>query len=142
MLEEDSESDISNKEFDVEDIVNERFRKMYNQKKGKYITRKEYLVKWLGYKKMTWEPEENLSNCPLILEKYLKRKKIENNSKNMIYNQLLKLSKCQLNNFSYKNFGPSFKTVLNVDATVTKEEKKKKNFAIMWDYALLNNKSN
>ncbi len=103
---------------------------------------KEYLVKWVGYKRRTWEPEENLKNCPLILEKYLKSKeeseeKIndDNNSKNElknngvkkikndIYSQLLQLSACQKNNNSYQNFGPCFNDVININAIITPEDR-------------------
>ncbi len=139
MSEEESESDISNKEFDVEDIVSERIIRKYNQKKKKYLIKKEYLVKWVGYRKKTWEPEENLENCPLILEKYLKRKKMEKNDNNdIIYNQLLKLSECQLNNHSYTNFGPSFKDVLNVNASITEEKRQNKNIDLILKYTIFN----
>lgn len=51
-------------EFEVEAILNER------RVRGKV----EYLVKWRGYPEFeaTWEPEENLSNSPEIMENWKK----------------------------------------------------------------------
>ena len=40
---------------------------------------KEYLIKWAGYKKRTWEPEQNLDNCKEILNSYIMEKKKNNN---------------------------------------------------------------
>lgn len=37
--------------------------------------RKEYLVKWTGYKAKTWEPESNLEHCQLALAAYHKTSK-------------------------------------------------------------------
>ena len=127
------------KEYDVEDIMDDRMVKIHEDNSRKYKLVKEYLVKWVGYKRRTWEPEENLKNCPLILERYLKSKKEseekiidDNNSKNGInnkeikikkndiYNQLLKLSACQMSNNSYQNFGPCFQEVININAIITK----------------------
>ena len=142
MSDEESEN-TSTKEFDVEDIVSERKVRKYIQNKKKYITKKEYLVKWVGFTKKTWEPEENLKNCPLILDKYLKRKKYrdaDNKDINIMYNQLLKLSECQINNRSYKNFGPSFKDVMNANAFVSKEERERRDFDLILKYAILNSK--
>ena len=104
--------------------------KIHDEENHKYIKKTEYLVKWLGYKRRTWEPIENLKNCPLILEKYLKRKKESKkdegiNKNNRYNNQLLKLSECQKNNRSYQNFGPSFKEVMEVNAIITEEERLK-----------------
>ena len=141
MSDEDYSEKETTKEFDVEDIVNERKIRKYVKRSKKYITKREYLVKWLGYRKKTWEPEENLKNCKEILDKYFKRKKIESNGdrdKNMIYNQLLKLSECQKNNHSYKNFGPSFKDVMKINATVTDLERQNKHFENLMNYPYYN----
>ena len=98
------------------------------------------MVKWVGYKRRTWEPKENLKNCPLIFEKYLKSKKEtdekindDNNKneindkeikkmKNDIYSQLLKLSAYQQSNNSYQNFGPCFQDVININAIINSEK--------------------
>lgn len=54
-------------DFDVEAIVKERVR-------GK---RKEYFVKWLNYPATdnTWEPEENLTQCVEILNKWKEKQR-------------------------------------------------------------------
>ena len=115
----------------------ERNDELYNlllKGSKKYVTKREFLVKWVGYRNMTWEPEENLKNCKETLDKYFKRKKIESNGdkeKNIIYNQLLKLSECQKNNHSYKNFGPSFKDVMKIKATVTELKRQNKILKIL-----------
>ena len=128
------------KEYDVEDIMDERMVKIHEDKSRKYKLVKEYLVKWVGYKRRTWEPKENLKNCPLIFEKYLKSKKEteekindDNNKneiddkeikkmKNDIYSQLLKLSAYQQSNNSYQNFGPCFQDVININAIINSEK--------------------
>ena len=33
----------------------------------------EFLVKWKGYNKPTWEPEENLTNVPDLLLEFKRR---------------------------------------------------------------------
>ena len=69
-------SDSEGKEYEVEAIVNDRERKdHYDRRARKWIYIKEYLIKWVGYKKGSWEPEENLDNCSKLLNEY-KRKKI------------------------------------------------------------------
>ena len=91
--------EVSNdeKEFEVEDIINDRKRLKFDEAKDKYIYIKEYFIKWVGYKKKTWEPEENLKHCSTILEKYLQRKRNgikENQKKNKIFlNSELKKNK-------------------------------------------------
>ena len=37
-------------------------------------TVQQYLVKWLGYKELTWEPAENLS-CPLLVREFEEKRK-------------------------------------------------------------------
>ena len=56
----------------VQEIINSR---PGNKKKGGV----EYLVKWQGYaaSENTWEPAENLENCPQKLEKFNKSQKSE-----------------------------------------------------------------
>lgn len=48
-------------EWEVEKIIKQR-------KKHK---KKEYLIKWVGYSKPTWEPESNLVNCQELLKDFL-----------------------------------------------------------------------
>ena len=129
------------KRYVVEDIMDDRLVKVHDFNLHKYIKVKEYLVKWLGYKRRSWEPIENLKNCPLILDKYLKNKKdsenlLNNNKKkenevnnknadnikNDIISQLIKISEIQTSNFSYKNFGPCFKDVIDINALITPEK--------------------
>lgn len=73
-----SETSSSKEEFEVEAIVNDRIKKTYDKKTKTYRETKEYLIKWAGYKRRTWEPIENLDNCREMLLKYLMEK--SNNS--------------------------------------------------------------
>ena len=43
-------------EFFVEAIVNERLHRR----------KKQYLVKWIGYQELTWEPEENVADTEAL----------------------------------------------------------------------------
>ena len=62
-----------NEEFEVEKILKQR----KNENNGF-----EYLIKWKGYEinESTWEPEENLVGCKILLSQFkrksFKRKKI------------------------------------------------------------------
>ena len=58
-------------EWEVESILKERTKKTKDKKTGRIKHVKEYLVKWLGYKDPTWEPEENLENCQELLKDFL-----------------------------------------------------------------------
>ena len=58
-------------EWEVESILKERTKKTKDKKTGRIKPVKEYLVKWLGYKDPTWEPEENLENCQELLKDFL-----------------------------------------------------------------------
>ena len=81
-------SDSQGKEYEVEDIVDDRERKdHYDRRARKWIYVKEYLIKWVGYKKHSWEPEENLDNCSKLLNEYKRRKNKSNASakNNKIY---------------------------------------------------------
>ena len=65
LLPEDSwEADQEAGEFEVEEIRDDRWKK--KTRNGRRM--KEYLVKWVGYDKPTWEPEENLSCTALLFE--------------------------------------------------------------------------
>jgi hypothetical protein len=55
-----SKNASSNREYEVEDIIDHR-------ENGEI---KEYLILWKGYRKPTWEPEENLTNCKDKLAEY------------------------------------------------------------------------
>jgi hypothetical protein len=57
-------------EFIVQKIM--KFKVVEDNHKSKKI--REFLVRWKGYSAEhdTWEPEDNLTNCPSILEKYKK----------------------------------------------------------------------
>lgn len=56
---------MSDNEYNVEAIRTWR----YNLRKK----RKEYLVKWVGYREEenTWEPKSHLTNCPKILKDFI-----------------------------------------------------------------------
>ena len=124
---ESSEEMSEGKEFDVEDILNDRKVKVYDKGKNHYYFENEYLVKQIGYKKCTWEPEENLENCKETLNKYLQRKrKMIELERNLTYN-LVQLNKAKFNYANYvpySKFGPSFKEVLNVKSTITEEQRR------------------
>ena len=114
------------KEFEVEDIVNDREVKIFNEQTKKYTIVNEYLIKWIGYEKKTWEPEVNLQNCKETLNEYLKRKRKIINLEENITEQLLNLKnlkQIKSSGIPYSKYGPSFKEVMNVKATVTEEEK-------------------
>ena len=66
--------DDNNLEYEVKSIEDDRRRRKLNKETGKYEYYYEYLIKWKYFEKMTWEPEENLTNCPNILKKYLMEK--------------------------------------------------------------------
>lgn len=58
-------------EYEVESILQHRFKKSGNR------PREEFLVKWKGYgfEHCTWEPLENLTNCPDILAEFRRSNK-------------------------------------------------------------------
>lgn len=58
--------------FEVEKILNKRIRNGGAQ----------YLVKWKGYKKSTWEPKENLKTCDKLVKNY-DRKQAEKRKVNL-----------------------------------------------------------
>ena len=58
---------VKEKEWEVEKILRVRQRLKRNKKTKKTEKVNEFLVKWKGYKKATWEPEENLENCQVLL---------------------------------------------------------------------------
>ena len=125
---EDDDSE-SNTEFEVEDIIKDREVKLFNEKTQKYDKpTNEYLIKWKGYNEQTWEPEENLKNCPDILKNYLNRKrKIEMIEKN-ITKKILKLNKKKQEEKSkipYSHLPPSFDEVINANTKVTSKDRKR-----------------
>ena len=61
----------SEKEWEVEKILKERPKRRKNPKTGRMEFIKEYLVKWVGYNKPSWEPEENLEHSKEILKDFL-----------------------------------------------------------------------
>jgi len=65
------------KEFEVEKILDERTIPIKDEETGDKIYQKEYLVKWVGYKKPTWEPEENLEHSQDLLKDFFMHKIIE-----------------------------------------------------------------
>ena len=79
----DMKEDYNNKEWEVEQIIQERKKHIKNKKTGKTSDVTEYLVKWVGFKTPTWEPEENLENCKELLGKYLLSKELFNEEHEM-----------------------------------------------------------
>ena len=79
-----SESSSNEKgEYEVEAIMNDRMVHKLDKKSGKYKHIKEYLIKWVGYKRRSWEPIENLEGCKELLKNYISNKKnklVKNNS--------------------------------------------------------------
>jgi hypothetical protein len=59
-------------EFQIQNLMKHRL--VQQGKKHIY----EYLIRWKGYKAEhdTWEPQDNLENCALILHKYNKEHKL------------------------------------------------------------------
>lgn len=64
-------SDSPDKEWEVEKILKDRTKRRKNKTTGKMEPIKEYLIKWVGYKTPTWEPEENLENSQELLKDFL-----------------------------------------------------------------------
>ena len=76
------ETQDANQEYEVEKITDMRqyFRKNLITKKVELST--EYLIKWVGYEQLTWEPLENLNNCKELLKEFYKEhKKLLKNKK-------------------------------------------------------------
>ena len=73
------------KEYEVESIQDDRKRKdHYDHKTKKWVYITEYLIKWVGYRRRSWEPEENLNNCIQMLNSYKKNKNRNSYSYNNI----------------------------------------------------------
>lgn len=109
---EDLPEDDPNKEWEVEKILKERSKLKKNKKTGKMQSIKEYLIKWVGYKSPTWEPEENLENCQELLKDFLIGKllqKYQNENKNK--KNFSKKELCHLED--YPNI-PDFKKEKNI----------------------------
>lgn len=60
-------------EYEVEKIINHKRILRFNKEANEEFYAIKYLIKWVGYNKTTWEPEENLCNCPIILKNYWKK---------------------------------------------------------------------
>ena len=76
------ETEDANQEYEVEKITDMRqyFRKNLITQKVELST--EYLIKWVGYEQLTWEPLENLNNCKELLKEFYKEhKKLLKNKK-------------------------------------------------------------
>jgi len=86
------EESSEQEEWEVEKILKERSKRVKDKKTDRYVVIKEYLVKWLGFAKPTWEPEENLDNCQEILKDFLlsqimKKLKAENKKNKILENK-------------------------------------------------------
>ena len=72
-----------NQEYEVERITDMRTFQKQNKITKKFELITEFLVKWVGYEQLTWEPLENLDNCKELLNDFLKKQeKISNNQLN------------------------------------------------------------
>ena len=71
------------KEYEVEKITDMRQFQKQNRITKKFELVTEFLVKWVGYEQLTWEPIQNLDNCQEALKEYYKEKelKIKKNGK-------------------------------------------------------------
>lgn len=74
----------SNREYEVEGIIDDRIKKVKIPRSSRYELRKEYLLKWKGFKNPSWEPEENLLNCQQLLKEYLKKTTNNEHAPNII----------------------------------------------------------
>lgn len=107
MSEEESSSN-SNGEYEVEAILGDRTKKIYDKNKKRFKSIQEFLIKWVGYKKKTWEPTQNLENCKEILNDYIqtKKKNSPNSPNKMAYskkNKITKLNSIENSLLSYKS---------------------------------------
>lgn len=71
---------VGSRQWEVESIVSSK----YDEEDGEML----YEIKWKGYKETTWEPEESLENCPLVLQGLQKFQKNLRN-KNFVLNWIL-----------------------------------------------------
>ena len=99
----ESNEDNSQEEYEVKKILRQRKIQKIDKKTGRVIEVTEYLVKWVGYKNPTWEPEENLEHCHDLLKEFLlseiiKKLKEENNEKSHSKDKNKKLLKKKRNN--------------------------------------------
>ena len=70
-----------NKEYEVERITDMRSYQKQNKITKKFEVVTEYLVKWVGYEELTWEPLSNLDNCKILLGEFFKKKEKEKEKK-------------------------------------------------------------
>jgi hypothetical protein len=125
---EKSDNSIPPGEFEVEKILDYRkISKMDENTKKLYVV-EEYLIKWLGYDEITWEPLSNLDNCKELLNEFKKKmkKKIPSKSinKNTKSKNPLKINK-NANKVSKEKFTEISKITKN--CIKTKKPKKMKN---------------
>ena len=64
-------------EYEVEKITDMRQYQKQNKITKKFELVKEFLVKWVGYEQLTWEPLQNLDNCQEALNEYYEQRKLE-----------------------------------------------------------------
>ena len=58
------------KEYEVEKITDKRQFQKQNKITKKFELVTEFLVKWVGYEQLTWEPIQNLDNCQEALKEF------------------------------------------------------------------------
>ena len=124
------EESSEQEEWEVEKILKERSKRVKDKKTDRYVVIKEYLVKWLGFAKPTWEPEENLDNCQEILKDFLlsqimKKLKAEN-KKNKILENKRKNSFNSLSDVEEQDMETStISNSVNVNKNINNNKKKK-----------------
>jgi len=101
----------SSDEFEVEAITNDRIRYEFDEESGTYKDVKEYLIKWVGYKKKSWEPASNLDGCQQLLKNYINNKKKKDMKNNNISYNLRK----RINNKRLKNYEKNISNGIDID---------------------------
>ena len=80
-------SNLTQSEYEVEQILSHRRKRKYIEESKKYFYIKEYLIKWTGYDETTWEPEDNLLHCQELLGEYWENLEKEKLKKRKLYKE-------------------------------------------------------
>ena len=80
-------SNLTQSEYEVEQILTYRRKRKYIEESKKYFYIKEYLIKWTGYDETTWEPEDNLLHCQELLGEYWENLEKEKLKKRKLYKE-------------------------------------------------------
>lgn len=113
MTGEESQINLPETEYEVENILDHKKRRIFNYETKRYHFIKEYLIKWAGYDETTWEPEENLQNCQELLSDYWKLVKINKlrekyrNNNNKTPKKLIKIFFSHIKNSNFMSIDNS-----------------------------------